>query len=334
MNYAVKAKVKKFYKRIPIKVVFYICALAFISASAISIAIGYLLVPKMSEKDNILAKSTYPEQGSVDTNYKRLFVAERNLINSRLIFNSSGEVPVEDRIEEKKERTDQRELTELDIKLRGIIFGGASENGVALIENKSGGRVQVNYFVVGDRITGPSVILSGIFADRIYIDNDGAKEYLILDQKELVKNKRRKRKSIAKATETNIPKGSVFETKYQEAGFEKDGLDVEFSSAFKSNLIDNKENFKKVLQDAKAIPAKDPNTGKVIGFKLINIKQDSIYKKFGLVDGDVITEINGQPLTNPVAAVSILKNAKKAKQYQINILSKGKQREFSVNQSD
>ncbi|MBI2962530.1 MAG: hypothetical protein HYY35_02150 [Deltaproteobacteria bacterium] len=46
--------------------------------------------------------------------------------------------------------------------------------------------------------------------------------------------------------------------------------------------------------------------GKAAGFRLFAIRQDSVFEKIGLKNGDVVTRINGNDLTDPARAMALI----------------------------
>ena len=50
------------------------------------------------------------------------------------------------------------------------------------------------------------------------------------------------------------------------------------------------------------------SNGRITGFEISRIEPGSIYEKIGLIDGDVITELNGIRLDNVARAVQLLKS--------------------------
>ena len=61
-----------------------------------------------------------------------------------------------------------------------------------------------------------------------------------------------------------------------------------------------------ILNGARILPKKD-KSGKMLGIELNQIKSDSLFEKVGLVNGDVITSINGLTIDDPSAQVELLK---------------------------
>ena len=62
--------------------------------------------------------------------------------------------------------------------------------------------------------------------------------------------------------------------------------------------------------------------GKLIGFKLLEIDEGSIYNVAGIQNGDVITHINDLPINDAGAAIRALTKLKKAKHRKIWIYKK------------
>ena len=59
--------------------------------------------------------------------------------------------------------------------------------------------------------------------------------------------------------------------------------------------------------------------GIYIGFKMSQIDDGSIYQKAGVVDGDIITAVNGQELNSVAGSITLLKTLKGADHVEIDI---------------
>ncbi|HUE39319.1 MAG TPA: type II secretion system protein GspC [Candidatus Binatia bacterium] len=64
------------------------------------------------------------------------------------------------------------------------------------------------------------------------------------------------------------------------------------------------ENMNQLFTQIRAVP--HFQDGKAAGFRLFAIKQDSVFEKIGLKNGDIITRINGNELTDPARAMSMI----------------------------
>ncbi len=64
------------------------------------------------------------------------------------------------------------------------------------------------------------------------------------------------------------------------------------------------ENMNQLFTQVRAVP--HFQDGKAAGFRLFAIRQDSIFEKIGLKNGDVISKINGNELTDPARAMGLI----------------------------
>jgi general secretion pathway protein C len=64
------------------------------------------------------------------------------------------------------------------------------------------------------------------------------------------------------------------------------------------------ENLNQLFTQIRAVP--HFQDGKAAGFRLFAIRRDSIFEKLGLKNGDIISRINGNELTDPARAMSLM----------------------------
>ncbi|MGH7806290.1 MAG: type II secretion system protein GspC [Candidatus Binatia bacterium] len=64
------------------------------------------------------------------------------------------------------------------------------------------------------------------------------------------------------------------------------------------------ENLNQLFTQVRAVP--HFQDGKAAGFRLFAIRRDSIFEKLGLKNGDIISRINGNELTDPARAMSLM----------------------------
>ncbi len=114
-------------------------------------------------------------------------------------------------------------------------------------------------------------------------------------------------KIAAKPTlEPKIATGSLPST-FEEEGFKRDNNNVALTEDYRKKI---KEDLPKILMQASAEPAmKD---GVIIGFSIDQIEENSIFQKIGLINGDIVTSINGRNLSDVTAAIAILQSLKDA----------------------
>jgi len=304
-----------------------VCGAAFFSSFVVSQLIAMFLFTKPATKgaDGVSADGMPAEtfarsepqiisQGGVLS----LDTGDVDEILARNIFNSEGKLGDSESSGEVDERgipTGEPVKTDLPIKLVGLIYGGSPYSGLVAIENTE--KKRINSFIVGDTIQSDAKLLE-IRRDRIIIDRSGRLEFALLDEFRFERSKRKKRNRPT--TNANgiapIANGPPPES-YKEEGFEREGTTIRMTSEFKNRMIG--DDLPKTLQDAKAEPNIDKESGQLKGFKLTRIREGSAYQKAGLQNDDIVEEINGVPLTNTAAAISLLQSLRKENNIEIRV---------------
>ncbi|NRA67978.1 MAG: hypothetical protein HRU19_26080 [Pseudobacteriovorax sp.] len=284
--------------------------LSFLTASVISLVSAFYLTPTQSKSNPSGVRRValkMPARG--------LDKAGTKVILERNIFNSSGELgDVDPTAETTKSPIITSELVKsnLPLKLTGIIFSGDPETGLATLQDTRKRRTQS--YVVGDTVVNKAKLI-GIYESRIILDNEGRREYLELEQFEIVRSRRKKgnkpnRRGISRIATKPPPES------HQEDGFERKGSEIKISEEFKRGLLSPK-NMTKILQDAKA----EPNmvNGELKGFRLTRIREDSVYEKAGFQNNDIVEEINGIPLRDAAGAIRLLNQLKSVKDIEVRV---------------
>jgi general secretion pathway protein C len=70
------------------------------------------------------------------------------------------------------------------------------------------------------------------------------------------------------------------------------------------------ENLNQLFTQMRAVP--HFQDGKAAGFRLFAIRADSVFEKLGLKNGDVVSKINGNDLTDPARAMSLIQELRAA----------------------
>ena len=84
-----------------------------------------------------------------------------------------------------------------------------------------------------------------------------------------------------------------------------------------------------MLTQARAIPHFE--NGQPAGYKLIQIVPGSVYEKLGLKNGDVLSGVNGEPITDPARAFELLSQLKTASQLELTVKRDGQMSNRSYN---
>ena len=287
-------------KKLPWKGIFGAISIGFLGATAASILANYLLFPAKKDLEiipkarNVTAiqkpKPSLEEQG-IDQ------IIERNLFNKE---GKTGEEDMDETAEEQPVYSGTKAIkSTLPLKLLGTIYGGDPYSGIALIEDTS--KRNQNSFFVGDLLTQKARVIE-IHREKVIIERDDHREYIELEKKQLLSKRRKKSSGPAKPASKRIYATEPPPEAYKEEGFERQGNAITMSSDFRRKLLTT--DFAKILQDAKAEP--HLVGGELSGFRLNRIREDSIYQKAGLQNGDVVKEINGVSLVDTAQAIKLL----------------------------
>jgi general secretion pathway protein C len=92
----------------------------------------------------------------------------------------------------------------------------------------------------------------------------------------------------------------------------------------RSDVESSLSNMMPLLTQMRALPDPDDK-----GFKLSEIQPDSIFQQMGLRDGDVVSAINGQPLTDPTQAIELLNSLRDQNSVGISIVRAGHPQQFT-----
>ena len=102
---------------------------------------------------------------------------------------------------------------------------------------------------------------------------------------------------------------------------------VTLSAKYKDHLVKN--DLSKILMQAAAVPVYQ--NSRLEGFKIVDIEPASIYEQVGLKDGDVITEINGQKLSDVGMAIKVLNALRNDVFAEVRLLRAGVEKTIEIN---
>ena len=304
---------------------------SFMLATVISVSTSGVLFSIQNEPGKKVTKRT--SVGNLNQE-SSLSDGDMKIVLDRNIFNSEGTLG--DETDAPKEETaipeDGMVKSSLPLKLLGTIYGGDPFSGIAMVENTR--KKTTNSFLVGQALMIDVAIVRQILKEKIVFENNGRLEFIELEKKELVRRKRGS-KTVSPVSSQTGPMSSIKPAtgrlnKFKEDGYEFSEDKIKMTDAYKKKLLTT--DFSKVLQDAKA----EPNMvdGQLKGFKLTRIRDDSIYQKSGLANGDIVTEINGVELSSASQAIRTLQSLRTAKQIEVTVLQNGvsKTLEISIGQ--
>ncbi len=234
-------------------------------------------------------------------------------IVTRNLFSSKGEIPPEllPKGVDATPKDNEPILSSLPLTLVGTLVHSNPDKSIAAIELKT--KNQITSFATGkeieglakvEKITRGKVILRNLSADRL--------EYIEM-------------KDANKVSFDAKPKPVASEDK---AGVIKKAGDNKFEID-KKDLEDKLKDIQSILYQARAVPAKRPGSGETYGFRLLEIQADSIYTQLGLQVMDVITSVNGTPVTSTQQALEMYQALRNSPNIKLGVERGGKTEELS-----
>jgi general secretion pathway protein C len=98
----------------------------------------------------------------------------------------------------------------------------------------------------------------------------------------------------------------------------------------RSALNSNLKNMASLFTQIRAIPNIGAN-GRSDGFKLSEIQPNSIFQQIGLQDGDVLTNVEGQSVSNPMRAMQLLSSLRDRSSINVTVLRNGQPIQLQYN---
>lgn len=257
-------------------------------------------------RDVFLPQNAPPKKNPKIEVFNRSDRSQYSSITSRNLFSSTGFIP--DPIMSKIEKSHQDDTpvpTSLPITLLGTLVHSDPFKSVAAIEVKT--KQISGSFMIGQEIEGLAK-LEAIQRGIIYFRNlnNHALEYAEMNVGAgKVSFDQNKPKSISAGPATT--------------GSEIQNLGNNSFKVKRADLDKYLNDLSSVLMQARAVPNRDPNTGEVNGFRLVDYQPGSIFEQMGIARGSVIKTAGGEPVTSVQTAMEMFNRLKKDKNVKIGI---------------
>lgn len=210
-------------------------------------------------------------------------VLERNLFNSRV----SAAAPTQ---QEQDIKSDDLPESTLPLQLLGTVVNSRGGRSFAIIQDK-GTKKQDIYFPEDPVVEG--VTLASVDRNKVVLLRNGREE--ILEKTDERVNTPRTRgarpRTAAKAPASR--KDDITVRKVGDNNYVMDRREVE-------GVL---QDFNKLLTQIRVVP--HFSNGKPDGFKVFNIRPNSLFMKLGMVNGDIIKRVNGLDITGPEQALQM-----------------------------
>lgn len=239
-------------------------------------------------------------------------LAEYDTVTRRNIFNSDGVIPPALSSGAKKDEIPDElgpaTLSDLPLGLIGTIVHMNKGKSVATIEIKSGSSKVLPFFP-NDDIEGLATLLKVERKRAIFRNNRNSRlEYIeIKDESTLTFGMKAKPAGeIAQEGENNF-------------------------SISRTDLNEHMKNLPDLLQQATAIPNISPTTGRIDGFKVIDMMPNSLFSKLGIQKDDLIRGVNGEPIDSPAKAMELYNKLRNERNIQLDIDRRGRAQTLNFN---
>lgn len=228
--------------------------------------------------------------------------------------------------------------TELRLKLWGIVVHHeAPDSSYAVIEDLTNRRQDL--YRVGDTVASAATI-KRVEWDQVVLDRSGAEEILKLEQPSGLPGavpmpavaSAAAASPLAPASKPGGRAGAAPTPKSQTETAQSDSIqqtgDGEYTIA-QSEVDSALDNMSQLFTQIRAVP--HFQGGESVGFRLFAIRQNSIFDKIGLRNGDIIQSVNGTNISDPAQAMAIFQNLRGQSAYTVNILRNKEAKSLSYN---
>lgn len=270
----------------------------------LAIFIGYTIADVMilNYRDLMLPQEAPPTRPAMPLQPPASSRGAYNTITSRNIFSSDGKVPEALKAEgsggseEGKDQESAPVLSSLPLNLVGTIVFVNPERSIATIEIK--GKSLVQAFSVGNEIDSVARV-EKVERERVILRN--------------LNNNRLEFIEMKSASKLAFKSGGIQLPTAKASGDVMQVAPNKFKLK-RSNVLKYTNNLNDVLQQARAVPNRDPKTGEITCFRMLDIQPGSIYEQLGIQKMDCISGVNGTKINSPQQALEVynaLKNASK-----------------------
>ncbi len=257
-------------------------------------------------RDKLLPDQAPPRKISEQSNRSFFDRSQYSIISNRNLFSSSGEMPPAITLmKTEKPQENVPTPSQLPITIIGTLVHSNPLRSIAALEIKS--KNKTGSYLVGASIEGLATV-EKVERNIIYIRNssNGLLEYI-----EMNKNANKVGFDADKAT----PKAASKEV--LSTGTNKFTIS-------RANLLKYTNDLSSVLMQARAVPNRDPNTGEINGFRVLDMQPGSIYEQLGFQRMDVIRGVNGEPVDSIQKAMEMYNTLKNGSQVNMQIERGGK----------
>lgn len=195
------------------------------------------------------------------------------------------------------------EETQLKLKLWGTVSGDA-QNAYAVIEDLQ--KREQNLYRVGDSVQDATVKV--ILREKVVLNVSGKDEVLAMEDITQAGSRAAVRRPVSPSPR-RFAKGAVRKQRI----------------SIRRSMIDQSlDNVNKLMTEIAIRPHED-------GLSLSNIKPNSVFRRMGLRNGDVLVGINGQEIRSVEDAMGLYEGLKNASELEVQLKRRGRDRSITYN---
>ncbi len=231
-----------------------------------------------------------------------------SVISNRNLFSASGIMPeaITLKIDPKKPTEDVPVLSSLPLSLIGTLVHSDPSKSIAAIEVKS--KSLSGSYAPGADIEGLAK-LEKVERGIAYIRNANTSALEFIELKSANKVSFDASKPAAAAAPTSNDVKAVAPNRFQ---------------IKRSDLLKYTSDLSSVLMQARAVPYRDPSTGEIAGFRLLDMQENSIFGQLGLARMDILKSVNGEPIDSIQKAMEMYNGMKNGNKFELLVERGGK----------
>jgi general secretion pathway protein C len=99
----------------------------------------------------------------------------------------------------------------------------------------------------------------------------------------------------------------------------------------RADLLKYTNDLSSILMQARAVPNREPGTGNINGFRILDMQPGSIYEQLGIQRMDVIKSVDGTPVDSPAKAMELYNTLKNSPKVTLQVERNGKTETMTYN---
>lgn len=280
--------------------------------------VGYCLADLgiLAYRDRMLPQSAPPARPKPPAPDNYVSSGVYNGITGRNIFAANGLIP-DQLVDKSKGDAGQKEadpvLSQLPLNLIGTLVHSVPEKSIASIEVK--GKNQVISYTPGKEVEGMASIIR-VERQKVVFRNLNSNRLEYIEMK----------KDGNKVSFSGGAKGSTTTT-----GKEVQKTADNTFAIKRADLLKYTNDLSSILMQARAVPNREPGTGNINGFRILDMQPGSIYEQLGIQRMDVIKSVDGTPVDSPAKAMELYNTLKNSPKVTLQVERGGKTETMTYN---